>query len=248
MNILLSNDDGVHALGMSTLYDTLKNEHALTVIAPDRNCSGASNSLTLVNPLRVQSLQNGFYSVNGTPTDCVHVGINQVMQPEPELVIAGINHGPNLGDDVVYSGTVAAAMEGRHMGHTAIAVSLVGTTHFKTAALVIKNLINQLPNLQLSAKQILNINVPDIPFDQLKGYKITRCGSRHRATSMTKSQDPYGRDIYWYGPQGPEQEEDDTTDFAAVKSGYVSVTPLSVDMTAYTSLPLLNDWALTITK
>ncbi|AWB67592.1 5'/3'-nucleotidase SurE [Saccharobesus litoralis] len=242
MRILLSNDDGVHALGLSQLYQHLKNLGEVSVIAPDRNCSGASNSLTLVNPLRVQQLDNGFYSVNGTPTDCVHIGINQLIKPEPDLVISGINHGPNLGDDVIYSGTVAAALEGRHMGHSAIAVSLAGDQHFDSAARVVKNIVEHLEQLNLTEQQILNVNVPDLPYEAIKGYRITRCGSRHRAQSMSKTQDPYGRTIYWYGPQGAELKEGQDTDFEAVRNGFVSITPLTVDMTAHQSINNLKSW------
>lgn len=192
MKILLSNDDGVHADGIKALYEELKKFFDVTVIAPDRNCSGASHSLTLLNPLRAQTLENGFIAVNGTPTDSVHLGATQLMQPQPDLVVAGINHGANLGDDTIYSGTVAAATEGRHLGMPAIAVSLVGKQgqNFQTAAVVTARFIQRLTLHPLPSDQIININVPDIPLNELKGIKVTRLGHRHKAETMKKMQDP----------------------------------------------------------
>jgi len=242
MNILLSNDDGVHAQGIKTLFEHLAKVYLVTLVAPDRNCSGASNSLTLMNPLRAQKLDNGFIAVNGTPTDSVHVGISQLMEQQPDLVVAGINHGPNLGDDTLYSGTVAAAAEGRHMGMPAIAVSLAGNEHFDTAAQVVVKLIQQLADHPLPHDQILNVNVPDVPIEQLKGVKVTRLGSRHQAESMEKQKDPWGRDIYWYGLLGPEQDAGEGTDFHAIANGYASITPLTVDMTAYKSIEKMTKW------
>lgn len=244
MKILLSNDDGVHAEGLACLHDELKDQHELTVIAPDRNCSGASNALSLHQPLRIQKMKNGFFSVNGTPSDCVHLGINQFLQEDPQLVISGINHGANLGDDVIYSGTVAAATEGRFMGLPAIAVSLTSKKgqHFRTAARVVAEIVEHLTAHPLPADQILNINVPDVPYDELAGIEVTRQGRRHRAESMVKDQDPFGRDIYWYGPVGSEQDAGPGTDFHAIARGYASVTPLSVDMTAYQSLDAMQHW------
>ena len=244
MNILLSNDDGVHALGIKILHQELMKLARVTVVAPDRNCSGASNSLTLLNPLRTQTLDNGFISVNGTPTDSVHLGISQLMQPLPDLVVAGINNGANLGDDTLYSGTVAAATEGRHMGMPAIAVSLVGKNeqHYQTAAVVAASIITRLKDHPLLADQILNINVPDIPLSMLKGVKVTRLGHRHKAETMTKMQDPWRRDIYWYGSLGQEQDGGEGTDFHAVANGYASITPLTIDMTAYKSMSAMAEW------
>ncbi len=244
MNILLSNDDGVHALGIKILHQELLKLGNVTVVAPDRNCSGASNSLTLLNPLRAQTLDNGFISVNGTPTDAVHLGISQLTQPLPDLVVAGINNGANLGDDTLYSGTVAAATEGRHMGMPAIAVSLVGKheQHYQTAAVVTAKIITRLIDHPLPADQILNINVPDIPLSQLKGVKVTRLGHRHKAETMKKMKDPWQRDIYWYGSLGQELDGGEGTDFHAVANGYASITPLTVDMTAHKSLSAMADW------
>ncbi|GLX79668.1 5'-nucleotidase SurE [Thalassotalea insulae] len=244
MRILLSNDDGVHALGIKVLYQELAKFAEVTVVAPDRNCSGASNSLTLLNPLRAQALDNGFISVNGTPTDSVHLGISQLMKPLPDLVVAGINHGANLGDDTLYSGTVAAATEGRHMGMPAVAVSLVGKdeTHYITAAKVAAKFIKRLQQHPLPADQIININVPNVPLSELKGVKVTRLGHRHKAETMKSSKDPWHRDIYWYGSLGAELDAGEGTDFHAISEGYASITPLTVDMTAYKSMANMQEW------
>ncbi len=245
MKLLMSNDDGVSAPGLAALYHTLSREFDdITVVAPDRNCSGASNSLTLVNPLRVTTLDNGFMAINGTPTDCVHIGISHLVKPTPALVITGINNGANMGDDVIYSGTVAAATEGRHLGLPAIAVSLVGKeeNNYPTAAKVALTILKQLATHPLPADQILNINVPDVPLDELKGIKVTRLGRRHQADTMTCQTDPWGREIYWYGPMGKALDAAQDTDFYAVANGYASVTPLSIDMTAYQSMAGLTQW------
>ncbi|MDM7861664.1 5'/3'-nucleotidase SurE [Alteromonas sp. ASW11-36] len=244
MRILLSNDDGVYAEGIQVMYEHLITRHDVTVIAPDRNCSGASNALSLHSPLRIQKMSNGFYAVNGTPSDCVHLGVNSFLEEDPELVISGINHGPNLGDDVVYSGTVAAATEGRYMGLPAIAVSLTSKTgeHFATAAKVVLDIVEQLRVHPLPANQILNVNVPNVAWENLAGIQVTRQGRRHRAETMVKDQDPFGRDIYWYGPVGDEQDAGQGTDFYAIAQGYCSITPLSVDMTAYQSLDDMKEW------
>ncbi|MFT5636553.1 MAG: 5'-nucleotidase [Cognaticolwellia sp.] len=244
MRILLSNDDGVHADGIKVLFDELVKVFDVTVIAPDRNCSGASNSLTLLNPLRAHTLENGFISVNGTPTDAVHLGAAQLMDPKPDLVVAGINHGANLGDDTIYSGTVAAATEGRHLGMPAIAVSLVSSDpkHFQTAAVVTAKFIGRLLLHPLPSDQIININVPDVPLDELKGIQVTRLGNRHKAETMKKVKDPWQRDIYWYGPLGQELDAGVGTDFHAVANGYASITPLTIDMTAYKSMSQMTEW------
>jgi len=244
MRILLSNDDGVHALGIKVLYQELSKFAEVLVVAPDRNCSGASNSLTLLNPLRIQTLDNGFISVNGTPTDCVQLGISQLMQPMPDLVVAGINNGENLGDDVLYSGTVAAATEGRHMGMSAVAVSLVGKNeqHYHTAAVVAAKFIQRLQLHPLANDQIININVPDVELTQLKGFQVTRLGNRHKADTMRKMQDPWKRDIYWYGTLGDKLDAGEGTDFNAIAQNFASVTPMTVDMTAYNSMKKMKKW------
>ncbi len=243
MNILLSNDDGVQALGIKVLFDELSKYFTVNVVAPDRNCSGASSSLTLLNPLRAERIINGFTSVNGTPTDSVHLGISQLFT-DCDLVVAGINKGANLGDDTLYSGTVAAAIEGRHMGMPAIAVSLVGTEerYYQTAAIVTVRIIQRLISNPLPSDQILNINVPDVPLSELKGIKVTRLGNRHKAETMKKMQDPWQRDIYWYGPLGQELDGGAGTDFHAIAEGYASITPLTVDMTAHSSIDSVESW------
>ncbi|MAG75277.1 MAG: 5'/3'-nucleotidase SurE [Colwelliaceae bacterium] len=244
MRILLSNDDGVHAEGIKVLYEELSKFADVTLVAPDRNCSGASNSLTLLNPLRAQILDNGFISVNGTPTDSVHLAISQLMHPAPDLVVAGINNGANLGDDTLYSGTVAAATEGRHMGLPAVAVSLVGKDekYYQTAAVIAANIIKRLKQHPLPSDQILNVNVPDLPLSDVKGIQVTRLGHRHKAETMKRMEDPWGRSIYWYGSLGAELDAGEGTDFNAVANGYASVTPLTVDMTAYKSMEQMTEW------
>jgi 5'-nucleotidase len=243
MKILVSNDDGVHAEGILALSEALSTIAEVVVVAPDRNHSGASHSLTLENPLRVDTMaHNGFFAVKGTPTDCVHLAVNELLKPAPDLVVSGINHGANLGDDVIYSGTVAAATEGRHLGLPAIAVSLVGSQHFSSAAHYARLLVQALMDQPLPADQILNVNVPDLPLEQIKGMRVTRLGCRHPAEAVIVEQDPRGRPIYWIGPPGATQDAGEGTDFAAIEAGYVSITPLQVDITAYRHLAGLQAW------
>lgn len=243
MRILVSNDDGVHAEGIRALSEALAAFGEVIVVAPDRNRSGASHSLTLEVPLRVTRIaETGYHAVKGTPTDCVHLAVNELVRPEPDMVVAGINHGANLGDDVIYSGTVAAATEGRHLGFPSLAISLVGKTHFATAAHYAAQLVRGMMVHPLPADQILNVNVPDLPLDQIKGIRVTRLGNRHRAESVICSEDPRGQPIYWIGPPGSQQDAGEGTDFAAIEQGYVSITPLTIDMTAYSSLAGLGAW------
>lgn len=239
MNILLSNDDGVLAPGLTALAQALSSIATVIVMAPDRNRSGASHSLTLSRPLRVCKMHNGFYSVEGTPTDCVHLALRGYLDVKIDMVISGINHGSNLGDDVIYSGTVAAAVEGRNLGLPAIAVSQVcGTDNkiefYQTAALVIKELVIKLKKVPLPSQTILNVNVPHVPDSEIKGFEITRLGSRHAAAPIEKQKDPRGHPIYWIGPPGAEADAGPGTDFNAVIRNYVSITPLHLDMTHYT--------------
>lgn len=245
MHILISNDDGVHAPGISALAESLAEIAQITVVAPDRNCSGASNSLTLENPLRIQSLENGFISVKGTPTDCVHLAINELVPELPDLVVSGINAGANLGDDLIYSGTVAAAMEGRFLGLPAIAISLCSREpeYFETAAHVALKVVQQLQQVPLAADQILNINVPDIPLAELKGIQVVRLGCRHRAETMVRGQDPAGREIFWLGPPGEKSDAGEGTDFYGIDQGYATMTPIKIDLTAYQQLQTVSDWA-----
>jgi 5'-nucleotidase len=244
MKILLSNDDGYQAPGLLALAAALETVADIRVVAPDRNRSGASNSLTLENPIRAHETENGFVSVDGTPTDCVHLAITGLLDHEPDMVIAGINAGANMGDDVLYSGTVAAAMEGRFLGLPAIAVSLVGEefTHFETAAQVAVSLLQRLKNDPLPADTILNVNVPDVPLESIEGYEVTRLGRRHKSEPVVKMQDPRGNDIYWVGPVGAEQDAGEGTDFHAVRQNRVSLTPLHVDLTRYAAMEQISGW------
>ena len=244
MKILISNDDGYQAPGIKALAEALSDIAEITVVAPDRNRSGASNSLTLNNPIRAQKADNGFVFVDGTPTDCVHLAITGLLKEEPNMVIAGINDGANMGDDVLYSGTVAAATEGRFLGLPAIAISMNSLTpsHFETGAKVAVALVKQIESKPLATDTIINVNVPDIPYDQLKGFKVTRLGHRHKSEPVVETNDPRGRKIYWVGPAGAEQDAGPGTDFHAVKEGYVSITPLQVDLTRYNALDQIDEW------
>ncbi|WP_373101047.1 MULTISPECIES: 5'/3'-nucleotidase SurE [Pasteurellaceae] len=242
MHILLSNDDGIHADGIKALAYELRKIAQVTVVAPDRNRSAASSSLTLVEPLRPLKLDNGDYCINGTPADCVHLALNGFLSGRVDLVVSGINAGVNLGDDVIYSGTVAAALEGRHLGLPAIAVSLDGRQHYESAAKIVCELVPKLHNRLLKSREILNINVPDLPYAQLKGIKVCHLGHRAAAAEVIKQQDPRGEHIYWIGPSGLAENEQEGTDFHAVKNGYVAITPLQADMTAYHSIDALQDW------
>lgn len=242
--ILLSNDDGIYAEGINVLYEYLCSEYKdIWVIAPDRNQSAASHSLTLENPIRIQPIQNdNFIAVKGTPTDSVYLAINELLKPKPSIVLSGINAGSNLGDDVIYSGTVAAAMEGRCLGLPAIAISLVGKKHYKTAAHYTKILLDRISTCPLPNGQILNVNVPDLPIDEIKGFKVTRLGRRHSAEIVVKQKDLRGEDIYWVGPQGDVLDGVVDTDFNAVEHGYISITPLHIDLTSYQMLNEVEQW------
>jgi 5'-nucleotidase len=222
----------------------LKELAEITVVAPDRDRSGASNSLSLKNPLYVTRHDNGFHSVEGTPTDCVHLAITGLLEREPDMVVSGINSGPNMGDDVIYSGTVAAAMEGRFLGLPAIAISQAAPCpqHFDTAARVAVWLVRRLRERPLPPDSILNVNVPDVPWEQLAGFRVVRLGHRHKSEPVVKSIDPRGRPIYWVGPAGPEQDAGPDTDFHAVRAGYVAITPLQVDLTRHGALTTLTQW------
>ena len=244
MRILLSNDDGYQARGIRCLADALAAWGTVDVVAPERDRSGASNSLTLDLPLRPRTADNGFIYVDGTPTDCVHLAITGLLTEEPDIVVSGINAGANLGDDVIYSGTVAAAMEGRFLGLPAIAVSLVtdGGNHYATAARVVTALLEAMVSSPMPADTILNINVPDVPLSKLEGLEVTRLGQRHKAEPVVRSVDPRGESIYWVGPPGGEQDAGRGTDFHAVRSGYASITPMQVDLTRHRSLTETAEW------
>jgi 5'-nucleotidase len=244
MHILISNDDGYMAPGIRALAAALKTIARVTVVAPDRDRSGASNSLTLDNPIRAREMDDDVTCVDGTPTDCVHLAITGLLDSEPDMVIAGINAGANLGDDVLYSGTVAAAMEGRFLGLPAIAVSLASEKprNYDTAAGVALELVKRLESGSLPADTILNVNVPDVVPADLKGMQATRLGHRHKSEPVVPMEDPRGRPVYWVGPAGLEQDAGPGTDFHAVRSGHVSVTPLDVDLTRYTALEQVGSW------
>jgi 5'-nucleotidase len=244
MKILLSNDDGYQAPGLQALADALSTVADIVVVAPDQDRSGASNSLTLVNPLRARTMENGFIRVDGTPTDCVHLAITGLLDEDPDLVVSGINAGPNMGDDVLYSGTVAAATEGRFLGLPAIALSMNShqPEHIDTGARVALELVQRLTRDPLTENVILNVNVPDLPYGELQGIRSTRLGHRHKAEPVVKTTDPRGRTIYWVGPAGAEQDAGPGTDFHAVREGFVSVTPLQVDLTRHSALGILEAW------
>src|SRR3990167_549739 len=244
MKILLSNDDGFLAPGLGILAKKLSEIAEITVVAPDRNRSGASNSLTLDNPLRMTTAENGFISVNGTPTDCVHLAVTGLLKETPDMVVSGINEGSNLSDDVLYSGTVAAATEGRFLGLPSVAVSLAGPhcQYYATAAEIAKLLILHLRKDPLPKDTILNVNVPDLPLTEIRGIQVTRLGTRHVAEPTIKAADPRGRKIYWIGQPGPEEDAGPGTDFYAVNMGYISITPLHLDLTHYKVFDQLSGW------
>jgi len=247
MRVLVSNDDGVDAPGIHALADGLRAAgHSVTIVAPDRDRSGASNSLTLDVPLRAKSVAKGVFSIAGTPTDCVHLALAGLLDEQPDIVVSGINNAANLGDDVIYSGTVAAAMEGRFLGLPAIAMSLVTTDHqarhFETAARVAVELVSRLLSDPLPADTILNVNVPDRPWAEVAGFEVTRLGHRHRAEPCVPQTDPRGREVWWIGPAGPEQDAGPGTDFDALRRGFVSITPIHVDLTRYQALETVAGW------
>jgi 5'-nucleotidase len=244
VNILISNDDGYLSRGIQALAAALATLGTIHVVAPERDRSGASNSLTLDTPIRARTATNGFTCVDGTPTDCVHLAITGLLEQEPDMVVAGINAGANLGDDVLYSGTVAAAMEGRYLGFPALAISLAGENpqHYDTAARVAVELVQRVQSGTLPADTILNVNVPDLPWEQLKGMQATRLGHRHKSEPVVRMHDPRGRPVYWVGPAGSEQDAGPGTDFHAVRSAYVSITPLDVDLTRYEAIERVASW------
>jgi 5'-nucleotidase len=246
MNILLSNDDGWRADGLRALEAALDGLGRLTLVAPDRNRSAASNSLTIETPVRVVERDGHRYAINGTPTDCVHLAVSGLLEDTQHLVVSGINDGANLGDDVLYSGTVAAAMEGRFLGRSSIAMSLVhdggSQRHFDTAGRVARELVQRLIAEPLAAVSLLNVNVPNLPYEALQGIEVTRLGVRHRAQPVVRDRDPRGRPVYWVGAPGEGQDAGPGTDFYAVEHGRVSVTPLQFDLTLHSALAGLRTW------
>jgi 5'-nucleotidase len=246
MRILLSNDDGYFAPGLACLAQTLAAIADVTVVAPERDRSGASNSLTLDRPLSLRQAPSGYYYVNGTPTDCVHLAVTGMLPELPDMIISGINHGANMGDDTVYSGTVAAATEGFLLGIPSLAVSLAGKSgNFQAAARVVLEIVERCRRDPFPQAVLLNINVPDVPFDELHGSEITRLGKRHKAEPVVKSVNPRGETVYWVGAAGAAQDAGPGTDFHAVANGKVSITPLQIDLTQYGQIEGLNHWLRT---
>ena len=244
MRILLSNDDGYFAPGLAALEQALSALGTVTVVAPERDRSGASNSLTLDRPLSVRRAGNGYYHVNGTPTDCVHLAVTGLLPELPDIVVSGINHGANMGDDTIYSGTVAAATEGFLLGIPSIAVSLVasGKDHFATAGSVAADLVARFLKQRVEGSVLLNVNVPDVPYAALEGIQVTRLGKRHKAEAVVKASSPRGETVYWVGAAGGAQDAGEGTDFHAVAANRVSVTPLQMDLTRFAQMQAVQQW------
>ncbi|MGK2951999.1 MAG: 5'/3'-nucleotidase SurE [Thiobacillus sp.] len=244
MRILLSNDDGYFAPGLAALAQALAPLADITVVAPERDRSGSSNSLTLDRPLMLRQAPGGFYYVNGTPTDCVHLAVTGMLDHMPDMVISGINHGANMGDDTIYSGTVAAATEGYLLGIPSIAVSLANhnAVHFDTAARVVAELVQRIQAKPPTEPMLLNVNVPDRAWDDLGGLAVTRLGKRHKAESVVKTTNPRGQTVYWVGAAGAAQDAGEGTDFHAVSSGFVSITPLQMDLTRFSQMDSVSAW------
>jgi 5'-nucleotidase len=244
MRILLSNDDGYFAPGLAQLATSLEDLGDVTVVAPERNRSGASNSLTLDRPMHLRRAANGYLYVSGTPTDCVHLAVTGVLEHEPDMVVSGINLGANMGDDTIYSGTVAAATEGYLLGVPSIAISLASFEgrHFATAGRVARELVQRFSAAPFSEPVLLNVNVPDIPYEELAGIRVTRLGRRHKAEPAVKSVSPRGETMYWVGAAGPAADAGEGTDFHAVEHGWVSITPLQIDLTHAAQMTGVRTW------
>jgi len=250
MKILISNDDGVSASGIKVLAEALAELGEVFVVAPDRNRSGASSSLTIDNPIRIAETSMGYYAVSGTPADCIHIAHHTIFKGKlPDIVVSGINMGANLGDDVLYSGTVAAAIEGRFLGVPALAISMASRecNNLYTAGQVAKQLTLQLLNEDLGANRILNVNVPDCPLAELKGFQVTRQGHRNRENVVIPATDSRNRPIYWLAPPSTAKDAGIGTDFHAIEHGYVSITPLQVDLTAYNAFDQVSEWVSELT-
>ena len=244
MRILVSNDDGYFAPGIAALAEALKKLGEVTVVAPERDRSGASNSLTLDRPLTVRRAPNGYFSVNGTPTDCVHIAVTGLLDFTPDIIVSGINLGANMGDDTIYSGTVAAATEGYQLGIPSLAFSLVGKEgkHFDSAVGVALELVGRFRRSPPREPVLLNVNIPDLPAAELRGMEATRLGKRHKAEPVIKLQTPRGETAYWIGPAGGAADAGPGTDFHAIENRRVSVTPLRMDLTHNAQLGLARDW------
>ncbi len=243
MRILLTNDDGHFAEGLQTLRGVLSERWEVVVVAPDREQSASSHALTLHHPLRVDQVENDVWRVDGTPTDCVRLGMLGAIDGErPDFVVSGVNAGSNLGDDITYSGTVAAAMEGTLLGHPSLAVSLFGNTRYDTAAQVTAELVALVQDNGMPPDTLLNVNVPDVGWEELSGIKLTHQGKRTYSEQIVKKRDPSGRPYYWVAGEGPYWETDEGADFSAVEAGYVSVTPLHLDLTNHRAIETMKDW------
>jgi 5'-nucleotidase len=244
MRILISNDDGYFAPGLACLAKHLSKIAEVVVVAPERDRSGASNSLTLDRPLKLRKATNGFYYVNGTPTDCVHLAVTGMLDQQPDMVVSGINAGANMGDDTIYSGTVAAATEGFLLGIPAVALSLVGKefNHYETAAKVAVELVQKFSAQKHTQPWLLNVNVPDLPYEKLQGTVVTRLGRRHKAEPVIKALSPHGETVYWVGAAGKAQDAGEGTDFDAVSQQRVSITPLQIDLTQYNQIDAVRSW------
>ncbi len=244
MRILISNDDGYFSPGLACLAEHLAMVAEVMVVAPERDRSGASNSLTLDRPLKLRKAPNGFHYVNGTPTDCVHLAVTGMLDQQPDMVVSGINAGANMGDDTIYSGTVAAATEGFLLGIPSIAVSLVGKeyAYYETAARVATGLVQRFAEQKHGQPWLLNVNVPDVPYEQLQGVEVTRLGKRHKAEPVVKASNPHGETVYWVGAAGKAQDAGEGTDFHALGQQRVSVTPLQIDLTQYGQLDAVRGW------
>jgi 5'-nucleotidase len=244
MNILVSNDDGVFAPGLSALVEAIRPLGHITVLAPEQNKSGASNSLTLDRPLSVKRAPNGFYFANGTPSDCVHLAVKGWLNARPDLIVSGINDGANMGDDTLYSGTVAAATEGFLLGIPSVAFSLAhkGLQHLDVAAQLAHDFLQKLIAAPLPQASLLSVNFPNLPRAAVKGFAATRLGRRHAAEPAVKASDPHGNPVYWVGAAGAAADDGPGTDFGAVADGYVSVTPLQIDLTHYAQLDYVGTW------
>ena len=244
MRILLSNDDGYNAPGIEALDNALAGLAEIVVVAPERDRSGASNSLTLDRPLHLRNAANGYSYVNGTPTDCVHLAVTGMLDRLPDMVVSGINLGANMGDDTIYSGTVAAATEGYLLGIPSIAVSLASKrgAHFATAGRIVRALVERFQRQGFGAPLLLNVNVPDVPFEELRGVMVTRLGRRHKAEGVVKQITPRNETVYWVGAAGAAADAGAGTDFQAVADGYVSVTPLQIDLTHVGQIATVKEW------
>lgn len=244
MQVLLSNDDGYFAPGLAALAEAISGIAEVVVVAPERDRSGASNSLTLDRPLAVKRSHNGFFYVNGTPTDCVHLAVTGLLERLPDMVVSGINHGANMGDDTIYSGTVAAATEGFLLGIPSIAVSLASKQggNYPAAARVACDLIRRFQRNPIPFPVLFNVNVPDVPYERIESVEVTRLGRRHKAEGVVKTMTPRGEAVYWIGAAGDAQDAGEGTDFHAVAGGRVSITPLQIDLTQYTNLDSVRRW------